>query len=81
MELYKCNKNMERKANHVVPARPLGWSVRKLGASRASRNFKTLEEAIQYGRQLSKNERTELYIHKRNGIVQNKISYLYQDLH
>lgn len=68
---------MERKSNHVVPSRSSGWSVKKLGASRASRNFKTQKEAIEYGRQLSKNEKTVLYIHKRNGIIQNKKSYNY----
>lgn len=66
---------MKRKANHVVPSKNEGWSVKKSGASKASRNFETKLEAIKYGRELSRNERTELYIHKSNGMIQDKNSY------
>ncbi|MBV7439959.1 DUF2188 domain-containing protein [Weeksellaceae bacterium TAE3-ERU29] len=66
---------MPRKSNHVVPSKGIGWSVKKSGASRASRNFTTKEQAVKYATQLSKNERTELYIHKSNGMIQNKNSY------
>jgi Uncharacterized protein conserved in bacteria (DUF2188). len=75
ISINEKNTIMARKSNHVVPSRTLGWSVKKSGASRASRNFSTKDEAIQYGRQLSKVEKTELYIHKMNGIIQNKSSY------
>jgi hypothetical protein len=66
---------MEKKTNHVVPARSSGWSVKKSGATKASRIFETKDEAIQYGRSLSKTEKTELYIHKKNGMIQNRNSY------
>lgn len=60
--------------NHVVPSSS-GWSVKKSGASKASKIFSNKGEAIKYGRQLSKNEKTELYIHKKNGMIQEKNSY------
>jgi hypothetical protein len=66
---------MSRKSNHVVPSKSDGWSVRKSGATRATRNFDTKDEAVSYARELSKNERTELYIHKSNGMIQNRNSY------
>lgn len=65
---------MAKKSNHVVPSSS-GWAVKKSGSERASKTFGTKEKAINYGRELSKNEKTELYIHKRNGMIQNKNSY------
>lgn len=65
---------MEKRSNHVVPSSS-GWSVKKSGAAKASRSFETKEEAVKYGREMSKNEKTELYIHKKNGIIQEKNSY------
>lgn len=66
---------MARKSNHVVPSKDRGWSVRKSGASRASRSFVTKEEAVKYGKTISRGEKTELYIHKKDGTVQNRNSY------
>ena len=65
---------MAKKSNHVVPSSS-GWSVRKSGANKASKIFETQEKAIKFGRELSRNEKTELYIHKSNGMIQDKNSY------
>ena len=65
---------MTKRSNHVVPSTS-GWAVRKSGSSRASKIFATKDKAIEYGRELSKHEKTELYIHKSNGMIQNKNSY------
>lgn len=65
---------MTKKSNHVVPSSS-GWAVKKSGSARASRTFGTKEQAVVYGRSLSKHERTELYIHKSNGMIQNRNSY------
>lgn len=65
---------MAKKTNHVVPSSS-GWAVKKSGASRASKNFTTKDKAVDYGIELSKSEKTELYIHKQNGMIQNKNSY------
>ncbi len=66
---------MTRKSNHVFPSKENGWAVRKFGSAKASKNFETKDEAVKYGRELSKNEKTELYIHKANGMVQIRNSY------
>lgn len=65
---------MAKKSNHVIPSTD-GWSVKKSGALRASKTFHTKDEAIRYGREISKHEKTELYIHKKNGMIQEKNSY------
>lgn len=65
---------MAKKTNHVVPSSS-GWAVKKSGASRASKIFETKDKAVHYGVKLSKSEKTELYIHKQNGMIQNKNSY------
>lgn len=65
---------MAKKSNHVVPSSS-GWSVRKSGAVRALRIFDTKDKAIHYGREISKLEKTELYIHKKNGMIQDRNSY------
>ncbi len=79
--MYICKRietnlieNMRKRTNHVVPSSS-GWSVKKSGSSRASRIFDNKKSAVEYGRELSRNERTELYIHKRNGMIQDKRSY------
>ena len=66
---------MTRKSNHVVPSKTDGWAVKKYGAVQSSRNFGTKDEAVKYGRELSKHEGTELYIHKANGMIQDRNSY------
>lgn len=65
---------MTKKSNHVVPSSS-GWSVRKAGASKASKTFDRKEDAVRYGKVISKNEKTELYIHKKNGMIQDRNSY------
>ena len=66
---------MAQKSNHVVPSKSDGWAVKKSGSMKASRNFDTKDKAVKYAIELSKNEKTELYIHKANGMIQNRNSY------
>lgn len=66
---------MVKRSNHVIPVKSSGWAVKKTGASRATRKFDLKDKAIEYAIKLSKKEKTELYIHKRNGMVQNMNSY------
>lgn len=65
---------MAKKTNHVVPS-SAGWAVKKSGSDRASKTFETKDKAVVYGRELSKSEKTELFIHKSNGMIQNRNSY------
>ncbi len=68
---------MSKLSNHVVPsAEKNGWTIKKAGRTNTTSSFERKKDAIKYARELSKSEKTELYIHKRNGIVQTKYSYI-----
>lgn len=66
---------MNREEHHVVPNENGGWDVRRNGADRASLHTETKAEAVERGRELSKNQHTELIIHKANGQIQNPDSH------
>jgi hypothetical protein len=68
---------MTKKSNHVIPSNKQGgWAVRKSGSLKVSKSFERKEEAVKYGRELSRREATELYIHKRDGRIQERNSYV-----
>jgi hypothetical protein len=62
-------------SQHVVPNQNGGWSVRKTGSSRASKVFSTQNDAIDYARSRAKEEKLELYIHRRDGTIRERDSY------
>jgi len=67
---------MAKRSNHVVPSKERGgWVVKKSGSTKASRSFGRKEDAVKYGRKLSRKESTELYIHKKDGRIQDRNSY------
>jgi hypothetical protein len=66
---------MAKKDRHVISNPSGGWSVRHSGASRASRIFSTQADAVRYGRDLAKQERTGLYVHRRDGTIKQMDSY------
>jgi uncharacterized protein YdaT len=74
--IIKNSIEMAKRSNHIVPSSQKGgWIVKKSGSSRSSHSFDTKEEAIKYGRKLSKKEHTELFIHRKDGTIQNRNSY------
>ena len=66
---------MVRKTHHVVPNPGGGWNVKKGGAEKASKHFDKKEDAVDYARQISKNQGTELVIHKKDGTIQKSDSH------
>lgn len=66
---------MSQESYHVVPAPRHGWSVKKMGAHRATRHFETKKSAVEYARELSKSHETDLYIHNLDGRVADRRSY------
>ena len=62
------------KGQHVVPNGDK-WSVRRAGASRASGTYATQKEAIQRATEIAQNQKTELYIHGRDGRIRQRNSY------
>jgi hypothetical protein len=66
---------MARKTHHVVPDPDGGWNVKKGGSSRASKHFDIKERAIDWAREVSRNQGTELVIHRRDGTIAQKDSH------
>lgn len=65
----------KQKSHHVVPNPDGGWDVKKAGSDRASIHRDTKQEAVEKGRQISQNQGTELYIHGKDGKIQQKDSH------
>lgn len=55
--------------HHIVPNPDGGWDVRRGGASRASAHLDTKLEAVDRGRDISRNQGTELRIHNKDGRI------------
>lgn len=65
---------MPNKQHHVQPHGD-DWEVKKNGADRASVVTPTKKEAEKAGREISKNQGTELVIHKKDGTIQKSDSH------
>ena len=65
---------MSKKGQHVVPSSN-GWKVRKEGSPKASSTHATQQEAIAAATQIARNQRTQLYIHGRDGRIRERSSY------
>ncbi|MEO6131460.1 MAG: DUF2188 domain-containing protein [Saprospiraceae bacterium] len=66
---------MSKKTNHVIPSKGGEWAVKKSGATRASQTFDRKEDAVKYGRDISRKESTDLFIHKKDGTIQERNTY------
>jgi len=66
---------MAKKTQHVVKNTSGGWALKKGGSSRATKVYKTQEEAIKHGREIAKSQNAEFYIHGRDGRIREKDSY------
>jgi len=65
----------KRTTHHVVPNPKGGWNVKKGGASKASRSFDKKDSATKYARNVSRNQGSELIIHKKDGRIQRTASH------
>ena len=63
------------KSHHVVPNPSGGWDVKRGGASRASTHHNTKREAIDRGRDISRNQNSEFRIHNRDGKIARSDSH------
>ena len=66
---------MPRKTQHVVPNSSGGWSLKKGGSTKATKNFDTKSDAVSYAKKVAKHQESELVIHKKDGRIQNANSY------
>jgi hypothetical protein len=66
----------KRNNPHVVPRSDIGgWAVQREGASRASSLHSTQADAIAVARRMAQNERSELFIHGRDGRIRDRDSF------
>ncbi len=63
------------KSHHVVHDPNGGWNVKESGVERGLKHFETKKEAEDYGRKISKEEKTELFIHGEDGKIQRRDSH------
>ena len=64
---------ISRKGQHVVPSGSRWSVVRKAGSSKDSGTYSTQREAIGRGKEIARNQRTELYIHGSDRRIREKI--------
>jgi len=64
-----------RKTTHVVPNPQGGWDVKIGGKKKPVSHHNTKDTAIKSGRVTSRNEKSELFIHGRDGKIQRKDSH------
>ena len=59
---------------HIVPAKG-GWAVKRARSPKATKVFSTQREAIERGREIARNQGSELLIHGRDGRIREKNTY------
>jgi len=65
---------MAKKNQHVV-SHGNDWAVKGAGNGKATSVHSTQAEAIQRGRDIAKNQKSELLIHGKDGQIREKNSY------
>lgn len=63
------------KTHHVVPNQKGGWDVKRGGAQKSSGHFDTKQNAVDAGREISRNQGTELKIHNKDGKISQSDSH------
>ncbi len=65
---------MSKKNQHVVP-HGKGWAVRGEGNKKVTVITSTKKEADKVGRDIARNQQSELFIHGRDGKIQDRDSF------
>lgn len=59
---------------HVIPNDGF-WQVKVEKGKRATKNFNRQSDAIEYARNIARNQQSELVIHGKNGQIRDKDSF------
>ena len=65
---------MAGKNQHVVP-HASGWAVKSAGGTRATAVHDTQAAAIEQARSIAQNQKSELFVHGRNGQIRERDSF------
>ena len=66
---------MARDTHRVMPHKDGGWQVKRDGGERASHRTDTKAEAEKAGRDISRNQQTELQVHRKDGTIERSDSH------
>ncbi|MDT2662708.1 DUF2188 domain-containing protein [Enterococcus hulanensis] len=61
--------------NQWVSPRDDKWAVRGEGNSKDTKTFDKKSDAVEYGKNISKNQQSEFIVQKKNGQIQSKDSF------
>lgn len=65
---------MGKRNQHIVRHKD-GWAVRGAGSERATSVHGTQREAIEAGRRIAQTQKTELFVHGRDGRIRERDSF------
>jgi len=65
---------MPKNEHHVVPNKN-GWGIKKNNSQKSIKNFDKKQNAVDYARKISRNQRSELVIHNKDGKIRQKDSH------
>jgi len=65
---------MKKNNQHVIPL-GTGWAVKKEGSKKFTIITDKKADALKVGRQIARNQNSELFIHGSDGKIQDKDSY------
>jgi hypothetical protein len=63
------------KSTHIVPNPNGGWDIKSGGSKKATKHFDRKSDAVDRGREISRNKKGELFIHGKDGKFQNRDSH------
>jgi len=66
---------MAKGTHHVVPNPKGGWDIKKGGSDRSSGHYDTKKQAVDKAREISRNQKTELKIHNKDGKISQSDSH------
>lgn len=67
---------MANKSTHVVPNKEKGgWDIKQSDGQKSSGHFDMKKDAVDRAREISKNQKTELTIHNKDGKIAKKDSH------
>ena len=66
---------MARDTHRVMPHKDGGWQVKRDGGERASHRADTKVVAEKVAREISRNQQTELQVHRKDGTIERSDSH------
>lgn len=66
---------MARDTHRVMPHKDGGWQVKRDGGEKASLRTETKAVAEKAGREISRNQKTELQVHRKDGTIERSDSH------